>query len=76
MGSRIQKLSLKAAGISHRTHRNGPSMWFGIKKDLFNPVFWEAQSGKKDLKHRAGQPCCLLSNPDSPALPDLLAGSC
>lgn len=32
---------------------------------VFNPVFWEAQSRKKDLKYRADQPCCLLSNPIS-----------
>lgn len=43
---------------------------------VFNPVFWKAQSRKKDLKYRAGQPCCLLSNPDSPALHNMLAGSC
>lgn len=28
-----------------------------LNPQVFNPVFWEAQSRKKDLKYRAGQPC-------------------
>lgn len=75
MKSRILKLSLQTAGVNHRTHQNGPSMWFGIKNIFLNPVFWEVLR-KKDLKHRAGQPCCLLSNPKSPALHNLAKAFC